>query len=164
MSEHKRGILVAVSVAVLGVLALALVANYLGSDLAATSTSTSTSSSGGGLPNPAYPSATSSTCIESQSRCMINVTENSYNGLIGGFGEVQWSCQKNVPPGGQSCQGAMLDCKSTNITSGGTATISCTAQPANSFPTGGIEYMGTLYLGEGPSSSYQVTFVGNFTN
>jgi hypothetical protein len=119
--------------------------------------------SGNQEPNPNYPNSIASSCSISQSRCFITVTESGYSGQIGGFGSIQWSCQKNVPPGGQTCQGAYLSCKPSNIVSGGTAIISCDAQTSYALPAVGTPFSGVLWTGTGPGTQYYVPFVGNFT-
>jgi hypothetical protein len=126
-------------------------------------TTVTTTNSGSQEPNPNYPYSTASSCSVSQSSCLITVTEIGYSGQIGGFGSVQWSCQKNVPPGGQTCQGAYLSCKPANIVSGGTAIINCDAQTSYALPAAGTPFSGYLDAGTAPGTLYYVPFVGNFT-
>jgi len=126
-------------------------------------TTVTTTNSGSQEPNPLSPYSTGSSCSVSQSRCLITVTESGYSGQVGGFGSIQWSCQKNVPPGGQTCQGAYLSCKPASIVSNGAATIPCTAVTSDTLPAVGVGFAGNIYIGEGNGSPYQTPFVGNFT-
>jgi len=162
MSEHKKGITIGVAIAILGVVVLASIANYLSTGPGAfASTSTDTTSTEGYGPNPNIVNAIGASCSRSQSLCMINVTENTYSGQIGGFGSVQWDCQKTAL-GVETCQGAYLACKPTNIVAGGNATIICDTQTSYALPAPGTAFSGLLYAGEGSYTSY-TPFVGNFT-
>ena len=152
-----------------GVIALLLVlviasagAGYyvgIGSHQTATVTNTAYTSYVG--PNPNIVLAMGASCSKSQSSCMINVTENTYSGQIGGFGSIQWGCEK-TPLGQESCQGAYLSCKPTQIVAGGNATIICDAETSYALPAQGTNFYGLLYAGEGSFTS-PTPFVGNFT-
>ena len=152
---------------ILAVIVVLLVAGSLGVGYLAGNSNQKTTTltsmnSGSQEPNPNYPDSTASSCSISQLRCVVTVTESGYSGQIGGFGSIQWSCQKNTV-GGETCQGAYLSCTPVAIVSNGDASIPCSAQTSDTLPAAGVGYTGVLNIGEGNGSPYYTQFVGNFT-